>query len=98
VQATDIQWHKAARRSAGGEVPCGTDHGLALHHAQGLGRSPQTDSRQPVSARVYGGAAVDQRALATSRARSRVPIAKCFDVALFDCCFLQKVELKCTTV
>jgi hypothetical protein len=52
MQATDVQWHKAARRLAGGETPHGTDHGPALRHAQGLGHSPQTDGRRPVSARV----------------------------------------------
>jgi hypothetical protein len=92
VQATSVQWHKAVRHPAGGETPRGTDHGPALRHAQGLGRSPQTDDHRPVSARVYDGAAADQRALATSRVRSHVPSAKCFDIALFDCCFLQKLN------
>jgi hypothetical protein len=59
VQATDVQWHKAARRPAGGETPHGTDHGPTLRHAQGLGCSPQTDGRWPVSARMYDGAAAD---------------------------------------
>jgi hypothetical protein len=77
VQATNVQWHKAARLPVSGETPRGTHHGPALCHAQGLVHSPQTDGRWPVLVLVYGGAAADRRdagdvARALSRSRCQM--------------------------